>query len=92
MSEDEIRNVESSQRQHHEEMEHQSRSMTNALQEEYVMFSLLKPMIIQDGNQWCVLYGDNLQEGICGFGDTPHKAVMAWNCAWHEKLGNEAGK
>lgn len=24
----------------------------------------------KDGNQWCFLYGDNIQDGICGFGDT----------------------
>ena len=28
----------------------------------------LKPY--KDGNKWCILAGDNIQEGICGFGDT----------------------
>ena len=23
----------------------------------------------KDGNQWCVLSGENLQEGVAGFGD-----------------------
>ena len=31
-----------------------------------------------DGDQWCVLYGDNLQEGIAGFGPTPDEAVLAF--------------
>lgn len=31
----------------------------------------------KDGNQWCFLYGDNIQEGICGFGDTIFLA--AWD-------------
>lgn len=35
----------------------------------------IKPF--KDGNQWCFLYGDNIQEGICGFGETIFKA--AWN-------------
>jgi len=29
----------------------------------------------KDGNQWCFLYGDNIQEGICGFGDTIYQAA-----------------
>lgn len=29
------------------------------------------------GNQWCYLYGDNIQEGICGFGSTIYEA--AWD-------------
>lgn len=33
---------------------------------------------VKDGNAWCVLLGQNLQEGICGFGDTPHEAIMAF--------------
>lgn len=31
----------------------------------------------KDGNQWSFLYGDNIQEGICGFGDTIDRA--AWD-------------
>ena len=34
----------------------------------------IKPF--KDGNQWCFLYGENLQEGIAGFGDTIFDA--AW--------------
>ncbi|MBR4552869.1 MAG: hypothetical protein IKO20_04015 [Bacteroidaceae bacterium] len=29
----------------------------------------------KDGNQWCFLYGDNIQEGICGFGNTIDRAA-----------------
>ena len=29
-----------------------------------------------DGNAWCALYGPNIQEGICGFGDSPEEAIM----------------
>lgn len=35
----------------------------------------IKPF--KDGNQWCFLYGNNIQEGICGFGETIFKA--AWD-------------
>lgn len=39
-----------------------------------------KISIKKDGNQWCVLWGENLQEGIAGFGDTPEEAMdaLAW--------------
>ena len=32
--------------------------------------------LYKDGDQWCALIGDNLQSGICGFGDTKSEAVM----------------
>jgi len=35
----------------------------------------IKPF--KDGNQWCFLYGDNIQDGICGFGDTID--IAAWD-------------
>jgi hypothetical protein len=52
---------------------------------DYKLFSMLKPLLIKDGNQWCCLYGENLQVGIAGFGDTPYKAIIDWNCAWERK-------
>ena len=53
-------------------------------QEEYNLFAMLKPKLTKDGNQWCVLYGDDLQVGIAGFGDTPYKAILDWNAQWHK--------
>lgn len=35
----------------------------------------IKPF--KDGNQWSFLYGDNIQEGVCGFGSTIDEA--AWD-------------
>lgn len=31
----------------------------------------------QDGNQWRLLWGENLQEGEVGYGDTPSQAITA---------------
>lgn len=28
-----------------------------------------------DGNQWCCLVGENLQEGVAFFADTPYEAI-----------------
>ena len=60
--------------------------------QEYNLVSLLRPSVTLDGNQWCVLYGANLMEGVAGFGDTPHKAVLAFNKAWHESAPNAPEK
>jgi len=45
-------------------------------------FMLLKPRMFPDGNQWCALYGENLQEGVCAFGDTPAKAATQFDIEW----------
>lgn len=45
-----------------------------------------RPRVFPDGNQWCALYGDNLQEGVAGFGDSPELACTAFDTAWHAKL------
>ncbi len=45
-------------------------------------FMLLRPKIYPDGNQWCVLLGDNIQEGLAGFGDTPDEAASDFDQNW----------
>jgi hypothetical protein len=42
----------------------------------------MKPRVFPDGTAWCCLYGDNLQEGVAGFGDTPAQACSAFDLAW----------
>ena len=49
---------------------------------------LWKPKLSIDGNQWCALYGENLQDGVAGFGDTPAKATLAFDRAWETPLQN----
>ena len=44
--------------------------------------AIFRPALSIDGNQWCALYGDNLQDGVCGFGDTPAAAMSAFDHAW----------
>ena len=36
---------------------------------------VFKPKLSKDGNMWCVLLGDNLREGVSGFGETVNKAM-----------------
>lgn len=47
---------------------------------------LMRPQISLDGDQWCALYGDNLHDGVAGFGDSPSEAMAAFDLAWTEKL------
>jgi hypothetical protein len=63
----------------------QSRLSAAVEAEEMNLFAILKPKLSKDGNQWCVLYGENLQEGIAGFGDTPRLAIYDFNKQWDIK-------
>lgn len=53
----------------------------------------LKPKLFVDGNRWCALYGNNLQEGIAGFGPTPAEACANFDKAFRTDvaLAPEAG-
>ena len=62
---------------------HQERMQTEAQRQR--PFILLRPKMFPDGNQWCALYGDNIQEGVCGFGDTPGQAAAAFDEAWYRQ-------
>lgn len=41
-----------------------------------------RPSIAQDGQQWRVLYGENLQDGVAGYGETPEKAMADFDKNW----------
>ena len=47
---------------------------------------LLHPRLSIDGNQWCALYGANIQDGVAGFGNSPEEAYAAFDVAWREPL------
>lgn len=85
----ELIEAESSQRQHHECMHHYEKMIVANESSEYNKFAMLKPKLSVDGNQWCCLYGDNLIDGVVGYGESPHKAVMAWNQEWFKQLKGE---
>ena len=77
--------IESSQKQHHEIMRHQSDINYHVEREEFNLFALLKPKIYQDGSQWCVLLGEDAISGICGFGETPRLAIYDFNKSFDKK-------
>lgn len=49
-------------------------------------FRMMKTSISIDGNKWCVLYGENLQDGVAGFGDSPDLASRDFDKAWYASL------
>jgi hypothetical protein len=50
-------------------------------------FMMLKPAMFIDGNRWCALYGENIQDGVAGFGDSPELAAWNFDKVWCKKLG-----
>ena len=44
---------------------------------------LFKPKVYIDGDQWCALYSENLIDGVCGFGDSPAKALYEFDIAFN---------
>ena len=69
---------------HYAGIEHQERLNILITEQElqYVKAFGLEPF--KDGNSWCVLLGENIQEGICGFGETPMKAILDFNRAMNK--------
>lgn len=53
--------------------------------------NVYRPRLYIDGNQWCALYGDNLQDGVAGFGDSPDAATRDFDKSWCSKL-NQVGR
>lgn len=47
---------------------------------------LFRPALSIDGNQWCALYGANLQDGVAGFGDSPDEAMRDFDGEWNKSL------
>ena len=47
---------------------------------------LFRPKLMIEGDQWCALYGSNLQEGVAGFGDSPTKAMWDFDREWNKSL------
>ncbi len=86
MTQDEILYSDSSQRQHHEIHRHEIDMDYHYVRAEYNLFAMLKPKLYQDGNQWCVLLGENINDGISGFGDTPYKAILEFNKAFNTPM------
>lgn len=49
---------------------------------------LWKPRLFRDGDQWCALLCENIQEGVVGFGSSPDAAMQAFDVSWREDLSD----
>ena len=47
---------------------------------------MYRPRIFMEGNSWCALYGENIQDGVAGFGDSPEAAMADFDAAWQKSL------
>ena len=47
---------------------------------------IYKPRLFRDGNQWCALLGEDIQEGVVGFGESPERAMTAFDTAWYAAI------
>jgi hypothetical protein len=45
-----------------------------------------RPKLRRDGNKWIAVYGDNLQEGVVGVGESPGEAMFHFDCEWEKRI------
>lgn len=51
---------------------------------------LYRPAIYIDGDMWCALYGEDLQAGVAGFGESPEKAMADFDANWVKDISAKA--
>lgn len=61
-------------------------SMQNAAQCHAEPSAIYHPKLSVDGDQWCAMYGDDLQNSVAGFGSSPAAAMQDFNKQWYEPL------
>lgn len=75
---------------HYDHIIFQEKLRAAEIESDYKLFSMLNPKLFLDGNQWCCLYGEDLQVGISGFGETPVEAIRQWNAEWYKSAPSAA--
>lgn len=79
MTESEYWYHKSNQDKLYSDLQHETIMNAAMVKYEMAVFESLKPMLTKDGNKWLCLLGENIQEGIFGFGDTPYLAILDFN-------------
>lgn len=78
--------------QHNAAVLAQQAAETSAQAQRDIAYEAMRPSVLYrpglsiDGDQWCALYGDDLQSGVAGFGDSPDAAMRAFDAAWDTPL------
>ena len=73
-------------------LQHARMCATEEMEERLRPSVVFRPEVYPDGNKWCALYGENLQEGVAGFGDSPDEAMRAFDVAWCTELPTQEDK
>lgn len=47
---------------------------------------IFKPTLSRDGNKWIALFGDDLQVGVVGIGESPGEAMFHFDCEWEKRI------
>ena len=50
---------------------------------------LYKPKLFIDGDRYCALFGENIQEGCAGFGESAYKAMADFDTNWFKIINIE---
>lgn len=50
------------------------------------LVKILGAKLSLDGNMWCWLCGEDLQNGVAGFGKSPYLATLDFNKNFHKEL------
>jgi hypothetical protein len=50
------------------------------------LIAIFKPTISIDGGMYCWLLGDNLQDGVSGFGKSPYLAALDFRANFYREL------
>lgn len=50
---------------------------------------MFRPKLFIDGDQWCALYGENIQDGVAGFGKSPADAMWDFDKNWNAAIKEE---
>jgi len=58
----------------------------NAALEQQRPAILMRPALSIDGNQWCALYGENIQDGLSGFGSSPYAALIDFDRQFFKEI------
>jgi len=53
---------------------------------QYIVMKAFNLKPFKDGNMWCVLFGENVQEGVAGFGESPFEAIVDFNENWNKPI------
>ena len=54
--------------------------------------AIYRPVLYQDGDSWIALYGEDLQIGVVGCGETPEAAMAAFDQTWNNRAPKQPRK